>query len=223
MYFCSMKYVYPYRESSQKVDVLRYSIQWLKAFDPEAEIYIIGDLHPDGYSIPIKTLPIRGCDVTNKILHFARLYQGKFCYMNDDFFLGRNFNFDRILHSGQMMINDRHAPTYQEAMQNTIDFLKSVDKTLFNYECHQPILMESDKLIKLFDSINWHEHNHFIKSMYLNYYGCHHLPGENLKVANDIRKADEFLNKYGSFSTGDTWFNQKAQREYITKRLAYSV
>jgi len=218
-----MKYVYPYRKGSQNFDVLHHSVQWLKCFDPEAEVYIIGDLHPDGYSIPIQTLPIRGCDVTNKILHFARIYSGTFCYMNDDFFIGKNFRFDRILHSNEMEINPKYAPTYQEAMQNTIDFLKSNGKTTFNYECHQPVLMDSDKLLALFDTITWKQHNHFIKSMYLNYYGCYHVQGENLKVANDIRKASEFITKYGSFSTGDTWFNQKAQREFITKRLAYSV
>lgn len=216
-----MKYVYPYRKAQNKVDVLAHSIKWLRSFDPDAEVYIIGDPHPDGIHIPISTLPIRGCDVTNKMMHFAWHIGGIFCYMNDDFFLGPNFRFDNVLSNGEMQINEKHAPTYQEAMQNTIDFLTSVDKPIMNFECHQPVLLDSDKLIGLFDRITWKQHNHFIKSMYLNYYGCDHVPGENLKVANDIRKAQEFLSLYGSFSTSDTWFNQKAQREFITKRLAY--
>lgn len=218
-----MKYVYPYRKTQNKVDVLSHSIAWLRSFDPHAEIYVIGDPHPQGVHVPISTLPIRGCDVTNKMMHFAWHFGGTFCYMNDDFFLGSNFRFDRIITTGQMQINEQHSPTYQEAMQNTIDFLKSVNKSTINFECHQPILMDSDKLIGLFDRITWKQHNHFIKSMYLNYYGCDHMPGQNLKVANDIRKAQEFLSLYGSFSTSDTWFNQKAQREFITKRSIYSA
>jgi len=218
-----MKYVYPYRKAQNKVDVLSHSIAWLRSFDDAAEIYIIGDPHPDGIHVPISTLPIRGCDVTNKMMHFAWHYGDTFCYMNDDFFLGPNFRFDRILSNGDLIINERHAPTYQEAMQNTIDFLKSVDKPQVNFECHQPVIMDSDKLIGLFDRITWKHHNHFIKSMYLNYYGIDHVPGENLKIANDIRTAQDLLIKYGSFSTSDTWFNQKPQREYITKRLAYSA
>ena len=118
-----MKYVYPYRRSSNKVDVLAHSIEWLKAFDQDAEIYIIGDPHPGGIHVPIQTLPIRGCDVTNKMMHFAWHFGGQFCYMNDDFFIGPNFRFDRILSNGNLQINDKHAPTYQEAMQNTMDFI----------------------------------------------------------------------------------------------------
>jgi hypothetical protein len=217
-----MRYVYPYKKTNGP-DTLGLSIKSVLQADPQAQIFIVGDPYPVGNHIAISSLPIRGCDVTNKMMHFAWHYDGDFMYMNDDFFITKEFNPYLTYTSGEMLINDKHSPTYQEAMQNTIDFLKSVDKPTMNYECHMPVVLNSDKLIGLFDRITWKHHNHFIKSMYLNYYECDFKSGENVKVSNEIKKAQEFLSRYGCFSTSDTWFNQKAQREFITKHLVYSA
>ncbi|MFN9945011.1 MAG: hypothetical protein ACK56I_36640, partial [bacterium] len=85
--------------------------------------------------------------MTHKLLTFARHIGGQFLYMNDDFFIGPKFNENTVLSNGNLMINDLHAPTYQEACQNTMDVLKAMGCTTRNFECHQPVMMDSQKLI----------------------------------------------------------------------------
>jgi hypothetical protein len=75
--------------------------------------------------------------------------------------------------------------------------------------------MSSEKLIKLFNEINWQDGNHFIKSIYLNVYKCNAVPGDNVKLHRpDVIKASEFLKNYGCFSTGEA-FLSKAGVEFL--------
>jgi len=211
-----MRFVYPYKRLRDD-QCINESIRWALNIYPDAEIYVVGDHVPGTINLePRSRSSIRGCDVTHKILTFASLIGGDFIYMNDDFFIGPKFNPDRVLSCGPMLINDRHAPTYQEAMQNTIDALKAMGCSTINFECHAPIMMNSDKLIELFDSITWSGHNHFIKSMYLNYYQVPHSPGENIKIAKDKKKAKEFLDLYGCFSISDQFMANKDTWKFIT-------
>ena len=217
MYFCSMLFVYPYKKNNN-ISTIEHSIRWtLKQF-PNAEIYIIGD-PVMGYNNlkPDKRSSVRGCDVTHKLLTFARKVKGDFIYMNDDFFIGPNFNPDITWSSGNIIIKDTHAPTYQEACQNTMDALKSMGCTMMNFECHAPVKMNSQLLIDLFDSISWDGHNHFVKSIYLNYYQIPNSPAQNLKITNDVKKAQQLLDLYGSFSCSDQWMTRRPQFEFITK------
>jgi hypothetical protein len=79
--------------------------------------------------------------------------------------------------------------------------------------------MNSAKLIKLFDQINWQDGNHFIKSIYLNVYKCNSQPGENVKVAqarcNKSIRIPE--NIWMLFSTGEA-FLSKAGVEFLKTR-----
>lgn len=217
MYFCSMIFVYPYKKSPEHFDILQ-SIAWIKRIYPEATIYTIGDQVQGALNIPCNQFNnIRGIDVTNRILTFARNIGGDFIYMNDDFYISEKFNPNTVLFNGPLQINPTHPPHYQEAARNTIEFLRYNGFPLLNYECHQPVQMSSDKLIKLFDRINWQDGNHFIKSIYLNVYKCTPVPGENLKLHQpNIAKASEFLTNYGCFSTGEA-FLSKAGVEFLKR------
>ena len=216
MYFCSMLFVYPHKKSKD-ISTIEHSIRWALKQYPTAEIYIIGDMVP-GYNnlTPDARSPIRGCDVTHKLLTFARKVKGDFIYMNDDFFIGPKFNPHTVMSNGNLSINDSHAPTYQEACQNTMDALKAMGCSTINFECHAPVKMNSQLLIDLFDSISWDGHNHFVKSLYLNYYQIAHSPGQNVKIANDIKKAQQLLDLYGSFSCSDQWMRGNTQVKFLT-------
>jgi len=71
------------------------------------------------------------------------------------------------------------------------------------------VLMDSKKLIKTFNKVNWQSDNHFIKSIYLNYNLPKKIrPGTNLKLPiGDIAKAELFLRDYGCFSSSDEFIN----------------
>jgi len=207
MYLCSklMKFVYPYISSAFDFDI-KQSIRYASLFFKDAEFYTIGDKIPEAKNIPCQKFNnIRGCDVTNKILTFAKKIGGDFIYMNDDFYVNDKYNFNHPICKGYLNVNPIHPPHYQTASKNTIEFLKYNNYKTLNFETHSPIVINSDKLIKLFDSINWKEDNHFIKSLYLNVYPPDDfISGDNVKIKEpNFLKAQEFLYKYGCLSTGD--------------------
>ena len=69
--------------------------------------------------------------------------------------------------------------------------------------------MDSQKLIELFDNINWQTDNHFIKSIYCNVYQVPSKQGVNSKVSvPSIDKAKEFISINGCFSTGDNFWQK---------------
>lgn len=200
-----MNFVYPYKSKGD--DFLIYqSIKWVKKIYPDADIFVIGDPVNGVNHLPHRRkFNHRGCDVTDKILTYARTMRNRFIYMNDDFFIGPEFNPRLVIQSGPLKINDTHAPNYQDACRNTIEFLQEYEYPCINYECHQPVMMDSDLLLDLFNGISWEQHNHFIKSMYFNVYPHVTTHGENLKIKSSQAVARELLKKYGSFSASNTF------------------
>jgi hypothetical protein len=212
-----MTFVYPYKRSPDHFDILQ-SIAWIKRIQPDATIYTIGDAVPGALNIPCTQFNnIRGIDVTNRILTFAKIIGGDFVYMNDDFYISEQWIADVVYFKGILEINPNHPPHYQEAARNTVEFLMHNKFPINNYECHQPVMMNSEKLIKLFNQINWQDGNHFIKSIYLNVYKCNAHAGDNVKLHRpDIAKASEFLRMYGCFSTGEA-FLSKAGVDFLKR------
>lgn len=200
-----MYFVYPYKKKGD--DFLIYqSIKWVKKLYPAADIFVIGDpVNGVNYIPHKKKFKNRGSDVTDKIVTYCRSIKGKFIYMNDDFFIGNQFNPERVLSNGLINVNPDHAPTYQEACKNTIEFLREYNHPIINYECHQPVMMDSDLVLDLFEGINYQDHNHFIKSMYFNVYPHVTTHGENLKIKSSQAVAKELLIRYGCFSASDTF------------------
>ena len=211
-----MTFVYPYIGSEFDFDI-RHSIRYASLFFKDAEFYTIGKKIQEAKNIPcIKFNNIRGCDVTNKMLTFAKNIGGDFIYMNDDFYVNDKFDFSEPIHKGYLNVNPIHPPHYQTASKNTIEFLKYNNYNTFNFETHSPIVINSQKLIDLFDSINWTEDNHFLKSLYLNIYPPEKIrQGDNIKIKEiNILKAQEFLHIYGAMSTGDGFMTNQGA-EYI--------
>lgn len=204
MYFCSMNFVYPYKKRSEEFELIQ-SIRWIRMSFPLANVYVVGDYFPDVIHIPCKQFNnIRGCDVTNKMLTFANQIGGKFIYMNDDFFCTPNLKPEHPIYKGNLIINDNHPPHYQTAAMNTLEFLKYYNRPTLNYETHSPVLMDSKRLIKTFEQVNWKDDNHFIKSIYLNSnVPKKSIEGFNCKINSaNIPTALQYLDVHGCFSTG---------------------
>jgi len=204
-----MTFVFPYKKRTSDFELIQ-SIRWIRMSFPDAKIFTIGDEIEGAQNIPCKVFSnIRGVDVTNKILTFANQIGGKFIYMNDDFFVTPKLRADVPIYNGEIIINPKHPGHYQIACKNSIEFLEYFGYSIYNFETHSPVLMDSKKLIKTFNKVNWQSDNHFIKSIYLNSNLPKNIrPGTNLKLAKcDIPKAEQFLRDYGSFSTGDGFLN----------------
>ena len=208
-----MKFVYPYKRDADDFDIIN-SIASIKRVFPSAQCITIGDAVTGIENIPCPIISThRGVDVTNKILKFARSNEGDFIYMNDDFYINERFNINASIFNGPIVINPVHPPAYQDACRNSMDFLNHYGYTIHNFECHQPIKMNAQKLITLFDSIEWKEHNHFIKSIYLNVHLPELIEGVNVKLKDDnLFMANSYLNAYGCFSTSDAFKSQNGVR-----------
>jgi hypothetical protein len=204
-----MIFVYPYIKTDFDFDI-KHSMRYASLYFKDAVFYTIGDQIDGAKNIPCsKFNNIRGCDVTNKMLIFAKTIGGDFIYMNDDFYVNDRFKFNEPMCKGYLQVNPMHPPHYQTASKNTLEFLKYNNLKTLNFETHSPIIINSKKLIELFDSINWQEDNHFIKSLYLNYYPPEsYTRGNNVKIREpNILKAEQFLHEYGCFSTGDEFLS----------------
>ena len=219
MYFCStMTFVYPYHSKSDSDFEITQSIRLVRLVYPDAEIYTIGKAVNGCKNIPCSQFKnIRGCDVTNRILTFARTIGGDFIYMNKDFYITQSWQPHVAIKMGSIIINPDHAPHTQEAQQNTLEFLKHNEFTAYNFETHTPVMMNSQKLIDLFDKINWQDDNHFIKSIYCNVYRVPFKDGFNCKVSvPSIEKVKEYIALQGCFSTGDAFWNN-SRSEWFKK------
>lgn len=219
-----MIFVYPYLRSDNDWDII-HSIGWIRKHFPSAHIVTVGHaIEQADECIPhLKRYHERGCDVTDKILTFCKVHPDtEFIYMNDDFFVTDGYNPQRTIHSGELIVNPAHPPHYQKACYNSYHFLKHNEFRTLNHECHQPVLFNARMLLDLFKSIQWKEHNHFIKSIYLNVYEVPSDEGKNLKL-NDpkILLASQFISEHGSFSIGDGFKNPKGV-EFITNMLTAS-
>lgn len=204
-----MNFVFPYKKRTSDFELIQ-SIRWIRMSFPLAKVFTIGDEIEGVQNIPCLIFSrIRGVDVTNKILTFANTIGGQFIYMNDDFFISPKLRADVPIYNGEIIINPKHPSHYQIACKNTIEFLNHFGHSIYNFETHSPVLIDSKKLIKTFDQLNWQSDNHFIKSIYLNVNQPKEIqPGTNLKLAKcDIPKAEQFLRDYGCFSTGDGFLN----------------
>ena len=213
-----MIFVYPYHSRAESDFEINQSIAMILNVYPNAQIWTIGKAVPGINNIPCNQHNnIRGCDVTNRILTFAKEIGGDFIYMNKDFFITKFWQPHVAINMKSIIVNDNHPPHTQAAQINTLEFLKHNNFTTYNYETHTPCVMNSKKLIDLFDNINWQEDNHFIKSIYCNVYQVPSKEGFNCKVSvPSIAKAQEYISIQGCFSTGDNFWN-KASVDWIKK------
>lgn len=205
-----MKFIYPYHHKSTSDFEINLSIAMVLKVYPDAEIWTVGRAVPGVNNIPCtQHNNIRGCDVTNRILTFAKQVSDDFIYMNKDFFITESWQPHVAINMSSMIVNPEHPPHTQIAQTNTLEFLKHNNFTAYNYETHTPVMMNSQKLIDLFDNINWQQDNHFIKSIYCNVYQVPSKQGINCKVSvPSIAKAQEFIALQGCFSTGDNFWNK---------------
>jgi len=219
MYFCSMKFVYPFKYKYNYFGV-EQSIRWLYMAFPDAEVYVIGDAPK--IDLPFVHIPYQsslayaGCDVTDKILTFCNLIGDEFVVMNDDFFITEKFPLHKVMKYDQLNINPSHCITYQRAVENTIDWLLDNHLEIVNYECHQPVYVQSCKFIELFTYIDHTKHNHLWKSLYFNTWSVRTYEGANLKLGYSLTKAKEYLETYGAFSCASSFYTSE-NSSFISK------
>lgn len=149
-----------------------------------------------------KKSDIRGCDVTLKVLDYCNNNEGDVVYLNDDFIIERIPELP--IYNCELKDNPNHNISYRTASINTIEFLKAHGKPILNYETHTPIVINCKKFRDLFNQLQLGNNNHFLKSIYLNWYNVKGQQGENVKIHQwSTERAENLFRKYGCLSLAD--------------------
>jgi len=207
-----MIFVYPYKRKTNDFCISQ-SIRLVKKYFPESTIYTVGDKVEGINNIPfVESSIIKGSNVTAKMLHCATLFD-KFVYMNDDFFINKRLDFNQTLKGSENLERKegKASIAWNQASDNTKHFLEFNNYSITTYECHQPVLFDSKKLINTFKNIDWKSNDHFLKSLYFNI----NTPKKSLEIDNvklkepNISKANFYLTLYGCLSIGQGFLNKK--------------
>lgn len=198
-----MNFVWVFKRSDEFE--LRHSLRLVRKYYPDANCIVIGDRPKEclfDVHIPHKQdHRLRSTRITKMIVDICHKYDD-FILMYDDIFLSDRFDLSKSYHKGELYENVRNPTAYNRCLINVNELLKYEGKTTLNYECHQPQLFNSKKLLKVLKQIDWVENEHVLKSLYCNWYN---LGGEritNLKIKMGyLKNAQKFWNEYGCFST----------------------
>lgn len=207
-----MIFVYPYRKRGQSDFVIGLSIKSVLKVYPDARIITVGDRFEGYENYPFKdSSPIRGVNVTSKLLHVAQ-FVDEFVFMNDDFFINERFNFDIPCRSFEKLERKEGKASieWNISVDNTKQLLNYFNFNTYSFECHQPAKLNSSILFKTMESVNW-KNEHFVKSLYfnMNEIGIYKAM-ENVKLNDpDLVRAQKFLNLYGCLSIGQGFLTEK--------------
>jgi hypothetical protein len=99
---------------------------------------------------------------------------------------------------------------WNQAVDNSVHLLESLNRPIITYECHQPIKINSKILQSVFDEIDWTNADHFLKSLYLNMNPpIKYKSIENVKLIEpNIKRAELLLTMYGCFSVGQGFLTE---------------
>jgi hypothetical protein len=181
---------------------LSNSVKLVRKHYPDARICLVGDkpkTEIDLYIPHQQTGECKAAKTSGSVLHAATILDN-FVLMTDDTFLNVGYNFTNAYHKGALILN-KSLGNYNINIKNTLAFLNHYNKPIYNYECHQPFMFESAKLLELFDKIDY-QHHHLMKSLYCNFYGFEDGIKPNLKT-NNLKDAAMYYDVHRCFSTTD--------------------
>lgn len=182
-----MDFVYVCRSGEN--EELRYSIRSVVKVFPEARIWVVGG-KPSWYTgqhIEVEQSRGKYTNVLNNLIAICESEEipESFIFMNDDFFILRNFDPGKVLHGGYLVdkINKykeiAETSRYISKLDLTYSRLSKLNiKNILDYELHVPIKIEKKKLkfiINKYPTFLW-------RSMYGNVYGLGGTEIQDVKV-----------------------------------------
>jgi hypothetical protein len=206
-----MIFIYPYKRKENDF-LINHSIRIVKSLY-DCQVFTIGDCVEGVQCIPWKDSSIiKGVNVTAKIIEASKSFDS-FIYMNDDFFINENFDFNYTYQSFEELERKegKASIAWNQAVDNSKHWLEYNKYPIVSYECHQPCVFESSKLLPTSQRLEWKASDHFLKSIYFNV----NQPTKVKQMVNtklitdDISKAQSYLNEYGCFSIGQGFLTAK--------------
>lgn len=195
----SVLVVIPYRKSEAQGNELELAIKgWKKHFKEDFQIVVVGDceayLPEDVIHVPhecnIDNPPL---DIVAKLrevmLRFPQV--DSFVLTNDDIYPVNDFTLaevELLRVDGLLTDKKNTGKLYSENKERTLALLKSESKSLHDYGTHTPVLLETEKLLALFEVYSMDTEAYLISSLYFNTYFpasvpfVHDLEHDNFKV-----------------------------------------
>jgi hypothetical protein len=97
--------------------------------------------------------------------------KGNFIFMNDDFFFTRPYDWNINYAKGELPSEGKE--NYQKALSDTREYLLSLGKSVNHFDCHTPIIYNSEKFIELLPHLEKSKlttNGYTVKSLYGNIY-----------------------------------------------------
>lgn len=203
-------FIYPYKRKENDF-ILNQSVRLVRELYPNAPIFTVGDSVEGIDNIPFKdSYIIRGCNVTAKCLYVCDLFDD-FVYMNDDFIINDRYILSKVYGNRENLERKegKASIAWNQAVDNTKQFLEYNGFPIRSYECHQPVVFNSQLLKHTMDLVEWKNNDHFLKSLYFNI----NEPSKVVEIENtklkefNKSKADTLLNIYGCLSVSQGFLN----------------
>ncbi len=176
---------------------LRFSLRSVQKYAPEVKKVIIVGEKPDFISDKIEYHYIKEAEgnkeyrIAMKIHEACKFIKGNFIFMNDDFFLTREQDWN--VNYAKSELNPKGHDHYQKAISDTKEYLLSLGKTIYNFDVHTPILYNSKKfqsLLPHFEKSRQTSNGLVVKSLYGNIYGLKPTIYNDCKLASLQTYAD---------------------------------
>lgn len=198
-----LNFCYIYKSTGTHFEI-EHSIRLVrKHYGEEAFITVIGDK----CKWADKHINYNQHKHTNRAARVAEMLQilakhyDKYILMYDDIFITRKIEFKYYAKAERITCNNS-VSGYNYCKLTTVQALRYFNKPIINFDCHNPFIFESDKLLKLYELINW-QHSHLPKSLYANYYELEPTYIHDLK-SNEMDKVKRNIEEVGCFSTSDS-------------------
>lgn len=207
-----MIFVYPYKRKDSDFCII-HSVKLLNKYYPNSAIFTIGDKVDGIDNIPHDDSNIiRGANVTSKLLLASESFR-EFVYMNDDFFINDRIDFNRVYCGSELLERKegKASISWNQSVDNTKHYLSDRNLSTITYECHQPVLFNSELLRSTMSQIDWMNNDHFVKSLYFNINPpTNPMPIDNVKLIEpNINRAELFLSMFGCFSIGQGFLTEQ--------------
>lgn len=223
---------YPYKESVEKDNDLELKLS-LRSVEQHwkggGEVFIFGEIRPRGLSRHVNFLKVeRYMPTLHAAIDVAGPY-GDILWMNDDIYFNQDTTWDDLISPVRAMRNHEvrpgrleklaHKDQWSKKLSAVLNFLKSNDKTIYNFSTHTPYWYKPNELQFI---LSWCDLGYKtpVETAYYNWFGY-----ESTRVEDQYRQKKkptllrEMLNDYRFINTLPGGMEDKVLRNYLDSKF----
>lgn len=221
--------VFPYKKSEAQGQELRHALTgWMKHFKEHFRMVVVGDqeeyfaeMSEDITYIPHEcTFSNSQLDVVSKLMTvMSELPEYENLILtNDDIYPVNDFDIIDVKFlkaDGLLSEVKTTGKNYGDLRLKTLELLKNEQRSVFDFDCHTPVCLQTSRLLKLVEHFNLVNEPALLVSLYFNYFFPGRVPMklelscDNLKAGVYRRNAD--LRKLRELFPRKIWINNSEE------------